>query len=42
VTIVVVEDEPHRRCVPELQPKGHRVHDFTRADEALRHLSIAT
>jgi len=41
VTIVVVDDEPAivRMCVQVLQSKGHTVHGFTRADEALEHLT---
>jgi DNA-binding NtrC family response regulator len=41
VTILVVDDEPAivRMCVQVLQAKGHTVHGFTRADEALDHLS---
>jgi DNA-binding NtrC family response regulator len=41
VTILVVDDEPAivRMCVQVLQSKGHTVHGFTRADEALDHLS---
>jgi CheY-like chemotaxis protein len=41
VTIVVVDDEPAivRMCVQVLQSKGHTVHGFTRADEALDHLT---
>jgi len=41
VTIVVVDDEPTivRMCVQVLQSKGHTVHGFTRADEALAHLT---
>jgi DNA-binding NtrC family response regulator len=41
VTIVVVDDEPAivRMCVQVLQFKGHTVHGFTRADEALEHLT---
>jgi DNA-binding NtrC family response regulator len=41
VTILVVDDEPAivRMCVQVLQAKGHTVHGFTRADEALEHLS---
>ena len=40
MTIVVVDDEPAivRMCVQVLQSKGHTVHGFTRADEALTHL----
>ena len=39
--ILVVDDEPAivRMCVQVLQAKGHTVHGFTRADEALDHLS---
>jgi DNA-binding NtrC family response regulator len=41
MTIIVVDDEPGivRMCVQVLQSKGHTVHGFTRADEALEHLS---
>jgi DNA-binding NtrC family response regulator len=41
VTIIVVDDEPAivRMCVQVLQSKGHTVHGFTRADEALDHLT---
>jgi len=41
VRIVVVDDEPAivRMCVQVLQSKGHVVHGFTRADEALGHLT---
>jgi len=41
VTIIVVDDEPAivRMCVQVLQSKGHTVHGFTRADEALAHLT---
>ena len=41
MTILVVDDEPAivRMCVQVLQAKGHTVHGFTRADEALDHLS---
>lgn len=41
MTIVVVDDEPAivRMCVQVLQSKGHTVHGFTRADEALDHLT---
>ena len=41
MTIVVVDDEPAivRMCVQVLQSKGHTVHGFTRADEALEHLT---
>jgi DNA-binding NtrC family response regulator len=41
VTILVVDDEPAivRMCVQVLQSKGHTVHGFTRADEALDHLT---
>lgn len=41
MTILVVDDEPAivRMCVQVLQAKGHTVHGFTRADEALEHLS---
>ena len=37
MTIIVVDDEPGivRMCVQVLQSKGHTVHGFTRADEAL-------
>ena len=37
MTIVVVDDEPAivRMCVQVLHAKGHVVHGFTRADEAL-------
>ncbi len=40
MTIIVVDDEPAivRMCVQVLQAKGHTVHGFTRADEALAHL----
>jgi DNA-binding NtrC family response regulator len=43
VTIVVVDDEPAivRMCVQVLRSKGHTVHGFTRADEALGHLTGA-
>jgi len=41
VTIVVVDDEPAivRMCVLVLQSKGHVVHGFTSADEALGYLT---
>ena len=41
MTIVVVDDEPAivRMCVQVLRSKGHTVHGFTRADEALGHLT---
>jgi len=41
MTIIVVDDEPAivRMCVQVLQSKGHTVHGFTRADEALGHLT---
>ena len=41
MTIIVVDDEPAivRMCVQVLQSKGHTVHGFTRADEALEHLT---
>ena len=41
MTIIVVDDEPAivRMCVQVLQSKGHTVHGFTRADEALAHLT---
>jgi DNA-binding NtrC family response regulator len=44
VTIIVVDDEPAivRMCVQVLQSKGHTVHGFTRADEALSHLTAQT
>ena len=44
MTIVVVDDEPTivRMCVQVLQSKGHTVHGFTRADEALAHLTSQT
>jgi DNA-binding NtrC family response regulator len=40
VTILVVDDEPAivRMCVQVLRAKGHTVHGFTRAEEALTHL----
>jgi DNA-binding NtrC family response regulator len=40
VTIVVVDDEPAivRMCVQVLQTKGHTVHGFTHAEDALAHL----
>ena len=43
MTIVVVDDEPAivRMCVQVLRSKGHTVHGFTRADEALGHLTGA-
>lgn len=41
MTILVIDDEPAivRMCVQVLQTKGHAVHGFTRADEALEHLT---
>jgi len=44
VTIVVVDDEPAivRMCVQVLRSKGHTVHGFTRAEEALGHLTGET
>ena len=41
MTIVVVDDEPAivRMCMQVLQSKGHTVHGFTHADEALEHLT---
>ena len=44
MTIVVVDDEPTivRMCVQVLQSKGHTVHGFSRADEALAHLQGQT
>ena len=41
MTIIVVDDEPAivRMCVQVLQSKGHTVHGFTRAEEALDHLT---
>jgi len=44
MTIVVVDDEPAivRMCVQVLQSKGHTVHGFTRAEEALDHLTAQT
>jgi DNA-binding NtrC family response regulator len=44
MTIVVVDDEPGivRMCVQVLQSKGHTVHGFTRAEEALDHLTAQT
>jgi DNA-binding NtrC family response regulator len=41
VTIVVVDDEPAivRMCVQVLQSKGHTVHGFSRAEEALTHIA---
>jgi DNA-binding NtrC family response regulator len=40
MTIVVVDDEPAivRMCVQVLQTRGHVVHGFTRAEEALAKL----
>jgi DNA-binding NtrC family response regulator len=40
VNILVVDDEPTivRMCVTVLKSKGHTVHGFTRAEEALTHL----
>ena len=40
MTIVVVDDEPAivRMCVQVLQSKGHTVHGFTHAEDALAHL----
>ena len=40
MTIIVVDDEPAivRMCVQVLQAKGHTVHGYTRADEALAKL----
>ena len=44
MTIVVVDDEPTivRMCVQVLRSKGHTVHGFNRADEALAHLQGQT
>ena len=44
MTIVVVDDEPAivRMCVQVLRSKGHTVHGFTRAEEALGHLTGET
>ena len=44
MTIIVVDDEPAivRMCVQVLQSKGHTVHGFTRADEALSYLTAQT
>jgi DNA-binding NtrC family response regulator len=41
VTIVVVDDEPSivRMCVQVLQSKGHTVNGFTKAADALAHLT---
>ena len=41
MTILVVDDEPAivRVCVQVLRSMGHTVHGFTRADEALDHLT---
>ena len=41
MNIVVVDDEPAivRMCVQVLQAKGHTVAGFSRADEALAHLT---
>ena len=43
MTIVVVDDEPSivRMCVQVLQSKGHTVNGFTRASEALAHLTTS-
>ena len=43
MTIVVVDDEPAivRMCVQVLQSKGHTVSGFTKAAEALTHLSAS-
>lgn len=43
MTIIVVDDEPAivRMCVQVLESKGHAVHGFTRADEALAKLGEA-
>jgi DNA-binding response OmpR family regulator len=43
MTIIVVDDEPAivRMCVQVLQSKGHSVHGYTRADEALAKLGEA-
>jgi DNA-binding response OmpR family regulator len=43
MTIIVVDDEPAivRMCVQVLQAKGHTVHGYTRADEALAKLGEA-
>ena len=40
MTIIVVDDEPTivRMCVQVLKAKGHSVHGYTRADEALAKL----
>ncbi|HEX3178136.1 MAG TPA: response regulator [Methylomirabilota bacterium] len=41
MTIVVVDDEPSivRMCVQVLQSKGHTVNGFTKAADALAHLT---
>jgi DNA-binding NtrC family response regulator len=43
MTIIVVDDEPAivKMCVQVLQSKGHTVHGFTRAEEALASLEQA-
>lgn len=43
MTIIVVDDEPAivRMCVQVLESKGHSVHGYTRADEALAKLGEA-
>ena len=44
MTIIVIDDEPAivRMCVQVLQAKGHTVHGYTRADEALATLRETT
>ena len=44
MNILVVDDEPTivRMCVTVLKSKGHTVHGFTRAEEALTHLQDQT
>jgi DNA-binding NtrC family response regulator len=44
MTIIVVDDEPAivRMCVQVLESKGHTVHGFTRAEEALAKLGQET